>query len=108
MTNQDLKVECMTIEQLKKMWEQGSKVKALSDIDPRFPDAQLSLFGPGTDSGTFEFFTEEINGEEGNTRKDYQPPRTTTCWSRASRARREASATSASPTTSRTRTTWGS
>ncbi len=72
-TNKDLTVDCMTTEQLKQLWEQGSKVKALSDIDPSFPDTQLSLFGPGTDSGTFEFFTEEINGEEGNTRKDYQP-----------------------------------
>ena len=72
-TNKDLKVECMTTEQLKQLWEQGSKVNKLSDIDPSFPDTQLSLFGPGTDSGTFEFFTEEINGEEGNTRKDYQP-----------------------------------
>ena len=72
-TNPDLKVDCMTTEQLKELWEQGSKVKALSEIDPKFPDTELSLFGPGTDSGTFEFFTEEINGEEGNTRKDYQP-----------------------------------
>jgi phosphate transport system substrate-binding protein len=48
-------------------------VMKLSEIDPKFPDTTLSLFGPGTDSGTFEFFTEEINGEEGNTRKDYQP-----------------------------------
>jgi phosphate transport system substrate-binding protein len=72
-TNKDLTVECMTTEQLKQLWEQGSKVNKLSDIDPSFPDTQLSLFGPGTDSGTFEFFTEEINGEEGNTRKDYQP-----------------------------------
>ena len=72
-TNAELKVPCMTTEQLKELWEQGSKVKSLSEIDPKLPDAQLSLFGPGTDSGTFEFFTEEINGEEGNTRKDYQP-----------------------------------
>jgi phosphate transport system substrate-binding protein len=63
----------MTTEQLKQLWESGSKVKSLSEIDPSLPDTQLSLFGPGTDSGTFEFFTEEINGEEGNTRKDYQP-----------------------------------
>jgi phosphate transport system substrate-binding protein len=63
----------MTVEQLKELWEQGSKVNSLSQIDPQFPDTQLELFGPGTDSGTFEFFTEEINGEEGNTRKDYQP-----------------------------------
>jgi phosphate transport system substrate-binding protein len=72
-TNPDLKVECLTTKQLKQLWSSGSKVKSLSEIDPSLPDAQLSLFGPGTDSGTFEFFTEEINGEEGNSRKDYQP-----------------------------------
>jgi phosphate transport system substrate-binding protein len=72
-TNPDLKVECMTTDQLKELWSQGSKVKSLSEIDPKLPDTELSLFGPGTDSGTFEFFTEEINGEEGNSRKDYQP-----------------------------------
>jgi phosphate transport system substrate-binding protein len=72
-TNTSMKVECMTTKQLKQLWEQGSKVMELSEIDPKFPDTTLSLFGPGTDSGTFEFFTEEINGEEGNTRKDYQP-----------------------------------
>jgi phosphate transport system substrate-binding protein len=63
----------MTTEQLKKLWQMGSKVKNLSEIDPKLPDTELSLFGPGTDSGTFEFFTEEINGEEGNSRTDYQP-----------------------------------
>jgi phosphate transport system substrate-binding protein len=72
-TNPDLKVECLTTDQLKELWSQGSKVNSLSEIDPKLPDTELSLFGPGTDSGTFEFFTEEINGEEGNSRKDYQP-----------------------------------
>jgi phosphate transport system substrate-binding protein len=72
-TNKNLSVDCMTVEQLKELWQQGSKVKSLSEIDQQLPDTQLELFGPGTDSGTFEFFTEEINGEEGNTRKDYQP-----------------------------------
>jgi phosphate transport system substrate-binding protein len=72
-TNKNLTVDCMTVEQLKELWEQGSKVNSLSQIDGQFPDTQLELFGPGTDSGTFEFFTEEITGEEGNTRKDYQP-----------------------------------
>jgi phosphate transport system substrate-binding protein len=72
-TNKNLEVDCMTVEQLKELWQQGSKIERLSQIDPKLPDAQLELFGPGTDSGTFEFFTEEINGEEGNTRKDYQP-----------------------------------
>ena len=72
-TNPDLKVDCLTTDQLKKLWNQGSKVKSLSEIDPSLPDAQLSLFGPGTDSGTFDFFTDEINGEEGVSREDYQP-----------------------------------
>jgi phosphate transport system substrate-binding protein len=72
-TNPELAVDCMTTKQLKQLWQQGSKISSLSDIDPSLPDGELSLFGPGTDSGTFEFFTEEINGEEGNSRKDYQP-----------------------------------
>jgi phosphate transport system substrate-binding protein len=72
-TNPELEVKCLTTDQLKELWSQGSKVTSLSQIDPMLPDAELTLFGPGTDSGTFEFFTEEINGEEGNTRKDYQP-----------------------------------
>ena len=72
-TNPDLKVDCLTTDQLKKLWNQGSKVKNLSEIDPKLPDTELSLFGPGTDSGTFDFFTDEINGEEGVSREDYQP-----------------------------------
>jgi phosphate transport system substrate-binding protein len=72
-TNPELSVDCMTTQQLKQLWQQGSKINSLSEIDPSLPDGELSLFGPGTDSGTFEFFTEEINGEEGNSRKDYQP-----------------------------------
>ena len=72
-TNPDLAVDCLTTDQLKELWQQGSKVASLSELDPSLPDAELSLFGPGTDSGTFEFFTEEINGEEANSRKDYQP-----------------------------------
>jgi phosphate transport system substrate-binding protein len=72
-TNPDLAVDCMTVEQLKELWNQGSEVTSLSAIDPKLPDAELSLFGPGTDSGTFDFFTDEINGEEGVSREDYQP-----------------------------------
>jgi phosphate transport system substrate-binding protein len=72
-TNPDLKVDCLTTDQLKKLWNQGSKVKNLSEIDPSLPDTELTLFGPGTDSGTFDFFTDEINGEEGVSREDYQP-----------------------------------
>jgi phosphate transport system substrate-binding protein len=72
-TNPDLKVDCLTTDELKKLWNQGSKVKSLSEINPKLPDTQLSLFGPGTDSGTFDFFTDVINGEEGVSREDYQP-----------------------------------
>ena len=71
-TNKGLTIECMTTDQLKSLWEPKSKVASYSDIDPSFPDQKVALFGPGTDSGTFEFFTEEITGEEGASRTDYE------------------------------------
>ena len=46
-------------------------MKNWSEVDPSFPDEKLTLFGPGTDSGTFDYFTDEINGEEGASRSDY-------------------------------------
>jgi phosphate transport system substrate-binding protein len=64
---------CLTTDQLRAIWEPGSKVKSWSQIDPSFPDVPLRLFGPGTDSGTFDYFTDEINGEEGASRTDYSP-----------------------------------
>jgi phosphate transport system substrate-binding protein len=64
---------CLTVDQLKSIWEPGSKVSNWSQVDPAFPDQPLSLFGPGTDSGTFDYFTDVINGEEGASRTDYQP-----------------------------------
>jgi phosphate transport system substrate-binding protein len=64
---------CLTVEQLKKIWEPGSKVDSWRDVDPSFPDEKLSLFGAGTDSGTFDYFTEAIVGEEGASRSDYTP-----------------------------------
>ena len=72
-TNKDLKIDCMTTDELKTLWNQGSKVKTYNEVNPKFPDTKVSLFGPGTDSGTFDFFTDEINGEEGVSRKEYQP-----------------------------------
>ncbi len=63
---------CLTVEQLKKIWEPDSKVKSWKDVDASFPDEKLTLAGPGTDSGTFDFFTKEINGEEDASRTDYQ------------------------------------
>ncbi|WP_423509318.1 PstS family phosphate ABC transporter substrate-binding protein [Streptomyces xinghaiensis] len=66
-------VECLTIEQLKKIWEPGSKVNNWKQVDPGFPDQKMELFGAGTDSGTFDYFTDAINGEEGASRTDYNP-----------------------------------
>jgi phosphate transport system substrate-binding protein len=63
---------CLTVAQLKKIWGPGSKVDTWSEVDAEFPDERLRLFGPGTDSGTFDYFTGEINGEEGASRSDYQ------------------------------------
>ena len=72
-TNKGVTIDCLTTAQLKQLWKKGSKVTNFNQLDPKFPDQKVSLFGPGTDSGTFDFFTEEINGEKGNTRTDYQP-----------------------------------
>ena len=63
--------ECLTVEQLKAIWDQDSAVDSWQDVDPSFPDQPITLYGPGTDSGTFDFFTEEINGEAKRSRPDY-------------------------------------
>lgn len=64
-------VECLTLEELTAIWEPGSKVTNWSQVRDGFPDRKLTLFGPGTDSGTFDYFTDEVNGEEGASRSDY-------------------------------------
>jgi len=64
-------VDCLTVAQLKKIWDTGSKVKSWRDVDPAFPDATMKLYGAGTDSGTFDYFTGAINGDEGRSRSDY-------------------------------------
>jgi phosphate transport system substrate-binding protein len=64
-------VTCLTTEQLAKIWGPSSEVNNWNQVDASFPDEKLSLFGPGTDSGTFDYFTGEINGEEGASRSDY-------------------------------------
>jgi phosphate transport system substrate-binding protein len=63
---------CLTVPELKKIWEPGSKVDNWKDVRSSFPDEPLKLFGPGTDSGTFEYFTEAINGRARSSRSDYQ------------------------------------
>jgi phosphate transport system substrate-binding protein len=62
---------CLTVDQLKKIWEPKSDVNNWNQVDPEFPDLEMELFGAGTDSGTFDYFTEAINGEEGASRTDY-------------------------------------
>ena len=64
---------CLTVEQLKTIWEPKAegKITNWNQVDPSFPDEPLTLAGPGTDSGTFDYFTDEINGEEGASRTDY-------------------------------------
>jgi phosphate transport system substrate-binding protein len=71
-TNKELAVDCLTTDQLKQVWNKGSNVGSLADVKSGMPDTELSLYGPGTDSGTFDFFTDEINGEEGVSREDYE------------------------------------
>jgi len=68
-------IEDITVEQLNKIWAPESEgvVTNWNQVDPSFPDVPLALFGPGTDSGTFDYFTGEINGEEGAIRADYSP-----------------------------------
>ena len=64
---------CLTVDQLETIWGPGSKVTNWNQVDPSFPDVELTLFGPGTDSGTFDYFTGVINGEEGASRTDFSP-----------------------------------
>ncbi len=66
-------VDCLTVEELKKIWEPGSKVDSWNDVRPEFPDQAIKLYGPGTDSGTFDYFTAQVVGEEGASRADYTP-----------------------------------
>jgi phosphate transport system substrate-binding protein len=64
-------VNCLTTAELKSIWNTGSKVDNWNDVRSSFPDVPLKLFGPGTDSGTFDFFTEKINGKAKASRSDY-------------------------------------
>jgi phosphate transport system substrate-binding protein len=67
-------VDCMTVEQLKSVWNKGSNVNSWGDIDgldADVGDEELALFGPGSDSGTYDYWTEAINGEEGVIRTNY-------------------------------------
>ena len=64
-------VFCLTTDELKRIWEPGSKLERWSQVRDGFPDRPLRLYGPDTDSGTFDYFTKAINGEEDASRSDY-------------------------------------
>jgi phosphate transport system substrate-binding protein len=77
-TNPALEISCLTTDQLKKLWNTAavtnySLLGKDADTGQPLPDADVSLYGPGTDSGTFDYFTDVINGLEDRSRDDYQP-----------------------------------
>ena len=61
----------MTVRELKKLWDRGSTVKTWKDLNSSWPDRKIKLYGPGTDSGTFDYFTKAINGKSGRCRSDF-------------------------------------
>jgi phosphate transport system substrate-binding protein len=64
-------MQCITVEELRRIWEPGSTLQSWSEVREGLPDAPLRLYGPGTNSGTFDYFTEAIMGEEDASRPDY-------------------------------------
>ena len=64
-------VDCLTVEELKAIWMPESTVDSWDDVRASFPNQTLNLYGPDTESGTFDYFTDEINGGEGVSRADY-------------------------------------
>jgi phosphate transport system substrate-binding protein len=63
----------LTVEELKKIWSADTKLTNWSQVRPGFPNKPLKLYGPGTASGTFDYFVEEILGKDGKMRPDYNP-----------------------------------
>ncbi|MFW7413480.1 PstS family phosphate ABC transporter substrate-binding protein [Demequina sp. SO4-18] len=63
--------QCLTVDEISSMWRADNPVTNWSDVRSDFPDEEITLYGPGTDSGTFDFFTEEINGESGSINTAY-------------------------------------
>jgi phosphate transport system substrate-binding protein len=63
--------DCISVEQLKAIWQPGSVVTKWSDVDPKWPQQEIKLYGPGLDSGTFDFFTKAIVGQEQKSRSDF-------------------------------------
>ncbi len=71
--HKDLAVDCLTTDQLVELWAPGSKVTNWKQLDPSFPDQKISLFGPGQDSGTYDYLAADVIGDESEkTRSDYE------------------------------------
>jgi len=69
----DLAVDCLTTDQIIELWGPDSTVTNWQDLDPSFPDQEISLFGPGTDSGTYDYMANDVIGAESEaTRDDYE------------------------------------
>lgn len=66
----DLAVDCLTTEQLVELWEPGSQITNWQQLDPSFPDQEIALFGPGTDSGTYDYMAADVIGDESETTRD--------------------------------------
>ena len=66
----DLAVDCLTTDQLIELWAPGSKINNWNQLDPSFPDQEISLFGPGTDSGTYDYMAADVIGDESETTRD--------------------------------------
>ena len=66
-------IKQLTVAELKMMWEPSAqgKITKWNQINPAWPDAPLKLFGPGADSGTFDYFTEAVNGKSKSSRGDF-------------------------------------
>ena len=69
--NKNTFVDCLTTAELKAIWEPGSKINNWKQVRSTFPDKPLTLFGPGHDSGTFDYFTEAVVGKAKSSRGDY-------------------------------------
>ena len=63
----------LTVEQLKQIWKPDSNVKSWKDVNPEWPAEPIKLYGPGTESGTFDYFTEVIVGKSKSSRADFTP-----------------------------------
>lgn len=66
-------VDCLTVEQLERLWRAEDNADTWADLDPAWPDEEIDLYGPGPASGTFDYFTEVILGADGASRTDYFP-----------------------------------